>query len=203
MSDVEPEPEESARAAEEERDHLLMSLVAGGDEGAFRELVERHHLRVMAFLQRMLGTDPVVEDLAQEVFVRVWKSAARYRPRARFTTWLHRITRNAALNEIRSRGRRKWILGLGGGGDVKLPEPVGKDADRPDQSARGHELARVVEAALLRLPAAQREALILHRFEQMPHYEVAEAMQTSVSAVKSLIFRARETLKAELAEYLE
>jgi RNA polymerase sigma-70 factor (ECF subfamily) len=183
------------------RDVRLMALAAGGDTGAFRELVETHQGRVFGTVVRMLGGTSDADDIAQQVFVRVWQSAGRYERKARFTTWLHTITRNLVLNELRRRQRHPATPLETELGDraVELRDP---DATSPSDSLLAAELQEAVRQAIEALPEQQRTAVVLRRYEDMPYEEIAAVLGTSVPSVKSLLFRARTTLRERLARYV-
>ncbi len=119
----EPEPSLAARTEEDAEDVRLMELVGTGDSGAFEQLVERHQRLVVGTVGRMLGNTSDAEDIAQQVFVRVWKSAKRYVPRAKFTTWLLKITRNLVFNELRRRSRHPQVPLQGGIGGGRTADP--------------------------------------------------------------------------------
>jgi len=173
-----------------------MRRIKDGDMEAFRLLVEAHQARVIGTISKMLGSDTEAEDLAQQVFIRVWKSAQRYKPRAKFTTWLFRITRNLVFNEMR---RRKHFAEPTG--DVS--EPAERTSHEPDQALLEEELQSAIQEAINNLPESQRMAIILRRYEEMPYEEIAKVMRTTVPAVKSILFRARAELRERLAKYLE
>jgi RNA polymerase sigma-70 factor (ECF subfamily) len=178
----------------------LMRLAGGGDERAFEELVERHQNLVIGTVAKMLGGAEGAEDIAQQVFVRVWQSAPRYRPDAKFTTWLLTIVRNLVFNETRR--RRRGFFQPFENDDGSVPDI--RDVSVRDAAAQLDELERAeaVDAAIAALPEAQRLAIILRRFEDMPYEEIAEVLKTSVPAVKSLLFRAREDLRERLKGFL-
>ncbi len=186
---------------EDEADFALMRLVKGGDAGAFRELVERHQHRVVGTVAKMLGNGRDAEDVAQQVFVRVWKSAGRYEARAKFTTWLMTITRNLVFNEVRRRDRATFV-------SVEAEEEaVGRQivdgsVRTASEEVLDAELRDAVDAAIRSLPEAQRMAVVLRRYDGMPYEEIAVVLKTTVPAVKSLLFRARGELKRLLADYL-
>ena len=188
--------------SEEDADDLrLMRLVSEGDTGAFEELVEKHQALVAGTIGRMLGSNSDVEDIAQQVFIRVWKSARRYVPRAKFTTWLLKITRNLVFNELRRTKRRAQVpLQSEPGTD----DPPLKDEMNlaPDASLLEVELRRTIEEAILQLPETQRMALVLRRYEQLSYEEIADVLELSVPAVKSVLFRARTELRTRLSKYL-
>src|SRR5207249_3377659 len=131
-----------------------------------------------------------VEDLAQQVFIRVWKSARRYVPRAKFTTWLLKITRNLVFNELRRTKRHAHVplQSEPGAEDPPLKDEINL---APDASLLELELQRTIEEAILQLPETQRLALVLRRYEQLSYEQIAEILDLSVPAVKSVLFRAR------------
>ena len=188
--------------SEENADDLrLMQLVGRGDTGAFEQLIEKHQALVAGTVARMLGSNSDVEDIAQQVFIRVWKSARRYVPRAKFTTWLLKITRNLVFNEMRRTKRRAHV--------PLQPEPGVQDPPlkdetnlAPDASLLETELQRTIEQAILQLPDTQRMALVLRRYEQLSYEQIAEILDLSVPAVKSVLFRARSELRTRLSKYL-
>jgi RNA polymerase sigma-70 factor (ECF subfamily) len=182
-------------------DVRLMQLVSGGDTAAFEILVERHQRLVIGTVAKMLGNNSDVEDIAQHVFVRVWKSAKRYVPRAKFTTWLLKITRNLVFNEMRRQGRHSHVpLQLEAGEEER---PVKDEhAASPDAALLEQELQGAIDAAIARLPESQRMAVILRRYEELSYEQIAEVLDQSVPAVKSLLFRARTELRARLRQYL-
>jgi RNA polymerase sigma-70 factor (ECF subfamily) len=197
----ETQPSSPARTGEDAEDVRLMTLVSGGDTGAFEQLVERHQRLVIGTVSRMLGSNSDAEDIAQQVFVRVWKSAKRYVPQAKFTTWLLKITRNLVFNELRRRSRHPQVSLQS---ETEAEErPVRDDhAIAPDASLLEQELQKAIDAAIRNLPETQRMAVILRRYEEMSYEEIADALDQSVSAVKSLLFRARTELRESLSRYL-
>ena len=188
--------------SEEDADDLrLMQLVGRGDTGAFEQLIEKHRALVAGTVARMLGSNSDVEDIAQQVFIRVWKSARRYVPRAKFTTWLLKITRNLVFNEMR-RTKRRAHVPLQPEPGVEDP-PLKDEANlAPDASLLEAELQRTIEEAVLQLPETQRLALVLRRYEQLSYEQIAEVLDLSVPAVKSVLFRARSELRTRLSKYL-
>jgi RNA polymerase sigma factor (sigma-70 family) len=195
------DPGNLGRSTEDAEDVRLMGLVGRGDTKAFEELVERHQALVAGTVARMLGSNSDVEDIAQQVFIRVWKSARRYKPRAKFTTWLLKITRNLVFNELRRTKRRAQVpLDPGAGAD----EPALKDESNPapDASLLEAELQQAIEEAIMHLPDTQRMALVLRRYEQLSYEQIAEVLDLSVPAVKSVLFRARTELRSRLSRYL-
>jgi RNA polymerase sigma-70 factor (ECF subfamily) len=195
------EPSLPARTEEDAEDVRLMGLVSAGDASAFEKLVERHQRLVVGTVGRMLGNHSDAEDIAQQVFVRVWKSAKRYVPRAKFTTWLLKITRNLVFNELRRRARHPAVPLQG---ELEEEERPIRDenATAPDASLLEQELQKAIDAAIAELPETQRLAVILRRYEELSYEEIAETLEQSVSAVKSLLFRARTELRESLQRYL-
>ncbi len=180
---------------ENARDLALMQGVATGSEEAMRELVERHQNRVFGTIVRMLGSEREAEDLAQQVFVRVWKSAPRYQPTAKFTTWLYTIVRHLVFNE--SRRREKSSL------SDELNDSLHDDRQSsPADDLLASEKMQAIQAAIEALPEQQRLAVIMRRYDDVPYEEIAAVLKQTVPGVKSLLFRARQTLRESLARYL-
>ena len=195
------EPENQRRSAEDTEDVRLMRLVARGDTSAFEKVIERHQALVAGPAARMLGSNSDVEDIPQQVFIRVWRSARRYVPRAKFTTWLLKITRNLVFNELRRAKRRAHVPLQSDPGAEEIPL---KDETNPapDASLLEDELQRAIEEAIMQLPESQRMALVLRRYEQLSYDQIAEVLDLSVPAVKSVLFRARTELRSRLSKYL-
>ncbi len=188
-----------------EPDAALMLRVKEGDSGAFAELVERYKQPVMNLVYRMLRDATEAEDLAQNVFVQVFRSAQRYEVSAKFSTWLFTIARNLCLNELRRRSRHP-----ADSMDVVPTDPEehpaqqfeDKKAASPPDSLLHGELEAKIEAAMADLPENQRMAILLCRQDELSYEEIAKVLGCSVSATKSLIHRGRETLKQRLKPYL-
>jgi RNA polymerase sigma-70 factor (ECF subfamily) len=191
---------------------LMVQVREARDLAAFEELVRRYQDCVFNMVSRMLGDTRDADDITQQVFLRVWKSARRYKARAKFSTWLFTIARNLTLNEVRRRKRHPAT-------SLDEPPPGAPPDSRPDNGAHERlgdtgqsspsdqflqsELEQALEDAIAALPEKQRLALILWRYQQLPYEEIAQVLKTSTSAVKSLLFRARTELKQKLAAYLE
>ena len=196
------DPKAPARSGDDAEDIRLMLLVAGGDTAAFETLIERHQALVAGTVARMLGSNSDVEDISQQVFIRVWKSAGRYVARAKFTTWLLKITRNLVFNEMRRAKRHPHVpVQI----DAETEElPIKDEATAtPDATLLQAELQRAIESAITELPDAQRMALVLRRYEELSYEEIADVLELSVPAVKSLLFRARTELRERLQVYLK
>lgn len=177
-----------------------MTGIARGDHGAFRILVERHQALVIGTIARMVGTSDA-EDIAQHVFLNVWKSASRWRPEAKLTTWLMTITKRLAFNESRRKARAR--IRSRDPDDDSLMDEHPDDSPGPDRRMLDGELHSAVEEAMLALNEKERMAVVLRRYEGMPYEEIAEILGVTVPALKSLLFRARSTLREKLSPYLE
>lgn len=177
-------------------DAQLMLSFQNGDEPAFDTLYERHYQSTINLAYRLLGDRDSAEDIAQEVFVKLYISPRSYGPRAKFSTWLYRVTYNACIDEMR---KRKTSPTAPAQWDTS-PIP---DADvSPESVAESNELAAVVKAAIASLPEKQRLAIALQKYEGLSYQEIADVLMTSVSAVESLLFRAKESLKNKLSHYI-
>jgi RNA polymerase sigma-70 factor, ECF subfamily len=196
------DPAPAARTSEDAEDVRLMRLVGGGDTSAFEQLIERHQALVAGTIARMLGSNSDVEDIAQQVFIRVWKSASRYVARAKFTTWLLKITRNLVFNELRRAKRHPHVPVQSEAESETLPLKD-ETTSSPDATLLEIELQKEIENAIMLLPDTQRMALVLRRYQELSYEEIAETLGLSVPAVKSLLFRARTELRGRLKGYLE
>lgn len=187
-------------------DIRLMLRVRDDDQAAFAELVERFQHRLVAVMHHLVGNADEAEDLAQEVFLRVYRTRKKYTPKAKFSTWLFTIANNLALNALRDRQRRP-VLPL----EVRESGPLGPRpaenaaAARDEPPAHGlqqKELADVIRTALDGLNERQRVAIVLNKFEDMNYADIAEVMGLTVKAVKSLLSRARMKLREALQGYI-
>lgn len=186
-------------------DSVLMQRVQQGDLRAFETLVHRYKQPVANFIFRTLPDAAEAEDLTQAVFIQVYKSADRYRPSAKFTTWLFTIARNLSLNEIRRRSRHpaeSMDAANSENAHDLAPQLEGDRAAEPDQVALQRELELKVEEAIRTLPETQRAAILLCRQDDLDYQDISESLGCSLSATKSLIHRARETLKEKLKPFL-
>jgi RNA polymerase sigma-70 factor (ECF subfamily) len=182
-----------------ERDAQLMLRVREGDETSFALLLERHRMPVVHFLFRMVQNQAVSEELAQEVFLRVYRSRESYEPTARFTTWLFRIATHLALNWIRDRrkerGQESLDREVGEGMEPQVPDARPSVEQDLLRRARAAEIRRAVEE----LPEKQRAAVLMHKYEGLDYRHIAQVLRCSESALKSLLFRAYQTLRVRLA----
>jgi RNA polymerase sigma-70 factor, ECF subfamily len=188
-----------AAAAALDYDAELMLRVKDGDGASFAVLLDKHRSSVIHFLHRMVQNHAVAEELAQEVFLRVYRSRATYEPTARFTTWLFRIATHLALNSIRD-GKNERLQERLDDNPEDLPVKQVSDK-RPTVEATLVYQARLEEVrkAIGALPDKQRAAVLMHKYEEMEYAQIAKVLNCSESAVKSLLFRAYETLRARLA----
>lgn len=186
-------------------DIALMLRVKRGDRAAFEALVEKYKQPVMNLLYRTLPDATEAEDLAQQVFVQVFKSAHRYRATAKFSTWLFTIARNLCLNEIRRRARhpaQSVDAPLQERDDALSRQIEDTTTFTPPEALLHSELEAKIQAALADLPEKQRTAILLCREGDLSYEDIARVIGCSLSATKSLIHRGRETLKARLKPYL-
>jgi len=181
-------------------DVQLMLDVKAGDDASFNLLLRKYRTPLVNFLYRMVRDTAAAEDLAQEVFLRVYRARKQYSPSAKFTTWLFRIATNLALNSIRDNRRRRL--------EVSIDEPPGEDEPprelparelRIDEQMVNEDRVAFIRRAVQALPEKQRAAVLLHKYEEMDYAEIAKILNCSESALKSLLFRAYETLRTQLA----
>jgi len=186
-------------------DKSLMRLIAQGDEEALRELIEKHQGAVYGTIAKMLGDPIEAQDLAQQAFVRVYRAAGAYRATAQFKTWMFTIVRNLVFNEHRRRSRAPFISLYPPENETSAPGFDAPDTVNkpPGDSVLQEEMLRAIDGAILALPEQQRLAIVLRRYDEFSYEQIAEILKTSVPAVKSLLFRARETLRIALRDYLE
>ncbi|HVS37340.1 MAG TPA: sigma-70 family RNA polymerase sigma factor [Gemmataceae bacterium] len=198
--------ETSAQLALRDPDVRLMLRVRADEVGAFEELVEQFQHRLIAVMHHLVGDATEAEDLAQEVFLRVYRARHKYRPRSKFSTWLFTIANNLALNSLRSRQRKPTTpLAVHDSGPLG-PRPqeqlVRDHHSGPTQKVQREELAAVIQEALAGLNERQRAAVVLNKFEDMNYAEIAAVMGLTTKAVKSLLSRARMNLRAALSGYV-
>jgi RNA polymerase sigma-70 factor (ECF subfamily) len=198
--------ETSTQLALRDPDTRLMIGVRDEEPGAFEELVGKYQARLVALMHHLTGNAEEAEDLAQEVFFRVYRSRKKYRARAKFSTWLFTIANNLALNALRARQRRPVVpLQVNDSGPLG-PRPaeqlVRDKGGQPSQPMQQAELAEVIRRALDTLNERQRVAVLLNKFEEMNYAEIAEVMGLTTKGVKSLLSRARTNLRAALQGYI-
>ena len=175
-----PEPLEGSAEA------VQVRAVAGGDRDAFAALCRRHAPPLHRFATRMLGEPADAEDVVQETLLRFWREARKFDPsRARLTTWLHRCTYNACVDQLRRRGRH-------------TPADADTEAPSPEELTLAEHRGRTVQDAIAALPERQRTALLLCHYQRLPQIEAAAVMDLSLNALESLLSRARRRLKADL-----
>ena len=189
-------------------DVRLMLEVRDDSASAFEELMMRYQSRVVTVLHHMIGDVDQAEDLAQEVFMRVYRSRKNYQPGAKFVTWLFTIANNVALNAIRSRGRRKELQVESYSSGVHAANPldsmaVAGSAQMPARRIDKDEMRQIVRLAIESLNERQRMAVLLNKFEGMSYQEIADTMEMTPQAIKSLLSRARCNLRDILAPYMD
>jgi RNA polymerase sigma-70 factor (ECF subfamily) len=192
-------------------DVQLMLDVKSGDEASFELLLRRYRTPVVNFLYRMVRDSAAAEDLAQEVFLRVYRARGQYLPTAKFTTWMFRIATNLALNALRNGRYRQMEISIDQAAsdrfaDADSDQPAMEIADR--QASIESELIQrdrteLIKRAIESLPEKQRAAVLLHKYEELDYDQIASVLGCSESALKSLLFRAYETLRLELAPLIK
>jgi RNA polymerase sigma-70 factor (ECF subfamily) len=183
----------------------LMLRFQEGDEEAFEQLVKRNVNTVHALVYRFLREPSQLDDITQEVFLRIYRNAHRYEPTAKFSTWLYRIVANICFNVMRKRKRSRTIsLDNAGSPDESITQTLEDETQpAPDEDMRQDDLRRQVAAAVAELPENQRVAIVLNKYENKSYDEIAAIMDTTTMAVKSLLSRARSTLREKLTRQLE
>jgi len=178
----------------------LMARIAEGDEYAFEILVNRHQTSILNLIYRFIGDRTHAKDLAQEVFIRVWQAAKTYKPKAKFTTWIYRITANLCFNELKSARRRRWFQFHRSNEDNEgsIEETFSDGSPTAEDLLLEKERSRQISDALQSLPDNQRMALVLKRYDDLSYQEIAKILNCSVSAVESLLVRAKRNLQEKL-----
>jgi RNA polymerase sigma-70 factor (ECF subfamily) len=195
----------SGDAEGERTDAEVMLAVARGDEAGYNYLVGKYHRQIIHFLYRMVRNESIAEELAQEVFLRVYRSRESYRAEAKFSTWLYRIATNLAVNHARdTRNERRAPT-------VNLDEPDAESGSTPEvadsvlnveQRILREERMAAIRAQVAALPERQRMAVLMHKYQEMDYRQIGEVLKLSESATKSLLFRAYETLRERLKEFV-
>lgn len=201
-------PNNELSATHEDTDVAVMLRVQQDDPAAYEQLIQTYQTRLIRFLQNLVGSESSAEDLAQDVFLRVWRARKNYQPTAKFATWLFHIAHNVASNAVRDRKRRKEY-------QVANPDPnqssvlsieqmaVASTGAMPIRKLDKSERADMVRLAVESLNDRQREAMLLSKFEGLCYQEIADTMELTVQAVKSLLSRARVNLKVLLEPYFD
>jgi RNA polymerase sigma-70 factor (ECF subfamily) len=198
-------PDGTAESATEVSDAEMMLRVKAGDDSAFDYLVQKYRRPIIGFMYRMARNTAAAEDLAQEVFLRVYRSRANYEPSAKFSTWLYRIATNLGVNHARDTRHERPE------NTVQLDEPDSETGTTPDLADKELNVEEVIvrreRLAAIRqkveaLPERQKLAVLMHKYQEMDYKQIAEVLKLSESATKSLLFRAYETLRTELKEFV-
>jgi len=189
-----------------DEDVQLMLKFKTGDNSSFEAILEKYHSPLINFFYRFVGDKIEAEDLAQEAFLRIYRSRHNYKPKAKLSTWIYCIAKNIALNELRRRATHR-AASLEETIDAEDSEIKIQFADTtqnlPSQELEKKELENIIKKAIDSLPIHQKTAIILRRFEEFSYEEIAQIMKCSISAVKSLLNRAKENLKEKLKPYLK
>ncbi|HXN71989.1 MAG TPA: sigma-70 family RNA polymerase sigma factor [Candidatus Acidoferrales bacterium] len=185
-------------------DVQLMLDVKAGDDSSFDLLLQKYRTPLVNFLYRMVRDRATAEDLAQEVFLRVYRARKQYSPSAKFTTWLFRIATNLALNSVRDNRHRQMDVSLDAAPADEDAAPLQLPARemRIDEHMIERDRADFIRGVVSSLPEKQRVAVLLHKYEEMDYGEIAKILDCSESALKSLLFRAYETLRVQLAPFV-
>ena len=185
-------------------DAAIMMRAAAGDEEGFNYLAEKYHRPIFHFLFRMVHNQAIAEELAQEVFLRVYRSRQSYRAEAKFTTWLYRIATNLAVNHARDtkyeRSARNVYLDAPDELTGATPEVAG-DEPSAEQNMLQQERMNAIRTHVMALPDRQRMAVLMHKYQEMDYREIGEVLKLSESATKSLLFRAYQTLRGKLKDF--
>jgi RNA polymerase sigma-70 factor (ECF subfamily) len=205
VSDQPPPPKTGEAGWRSDPDVALMQKVKRGDAAAFRELFAKYNEAIVNFAFRFVGNRHRAEELTQDAFLQIYRARARYEPRARFTTYLYRVVTNLCLNELRRfeyHGKSEALEGRPNEEGEATREFADETVPESEDRMAGVETGIRIQKVLDKLPANQKSALLLSRVEGLSYMEVAECLETTESAVKSLIFRATQTLREELADLL-
>ena len=182
-----------------EQDTRLMLQVKEGDGTSFEVLLGKYRRPVVSYLNRMVQNQSIAEELAQEVFLRVYRARSSYEPTAKFTTWLFKIATHLALNSVRDRKHEKLHKSLSETVEDRQPLDVPDLRRNREQELVAETRLQLVRDAISSLPEKQRAAVLMHKYEELDYAQIADALGCSVSAVKSLLFRAYEMLRSRLA----
>ena len=204
-SDAKRAPGSSAQALDPESDAAIMLRVAAGDEASFNYLAAKYHRPMIHFLFRMVRNQAIAEELAQEVFLRVYRARDSYRAEARFTTWLYRIATNLAVNHARDTRHERTAQTV----YLDAPDPetgttpdVADDEPSVEQHLMRDERMAAIRTHVMALPERQRMAVLMHKYQGLDYRQIGEVLKLSESATKSLLFRAYQTLRDKLKEFV-
>ena len=186
-----------------EQDTLLMLRVKEGDGQSFELLLQKYRLPLVNYLNRMIQNQSIAEELSQEVFLRVYRARGSYEPTAKFTTWLFRIATHLALNSIRDRRHERAHRSISDASEDRQPIELVDQRFNREQEMVADTRLRTVRGAIADLPEKQRAAVLMHKYEELDYAQIGEVLGCSVSAVKSLLFRAYEMLRTRLAHLAE
>jgi RNA polymerase sigma-70 factor, ECF subfamily len=202
--DAQPPPEASARQTDDARDRADMERLIAGQDTALNDLMERHATPVFHFLCRMVGNEDDANDLAQETFVRVFKSRRSFHPSGKFSAWLFTIAANLARNHFRWRSRHPNVSLETENAETEqtLGSTLPSDSPAPNEQALAAERAAAVRAAVGKLPDDLREAIVLCEWEELSMAEAATILETTPKAVESRLYRARQFLRERLKSWL-
>ncbi len=190
---------------DEDSDAAIMLRVREGDDAGFTYLIEKYRKQIIHYMFRMTGNQAIAEELAQEVFLRVYRSRESYRAEAKFTTWLYRIATNLGVNHARDHKHEKAAQ------NVYLDQPDSETGTTPDvadsrltveQKLMHNERLAGIKAQVMALPERQRQAVLMHKYQEMDYREIGDVLKLSESATKSLLFRAYQTLRERLKDYV-
>ncbi|HXX18386.1 MAG TPA: RNA polymerase sigma factor [Candidatus Acidoferrum sp.] len=183
-------------------DVQLMLDVKAGDDASFDFLLVKYRSPLVNFLYRMVRDQATAEDLAQDVFLRVYRARRQYTPSAKFTTWLFRIATNVALNSVRDNRYQKMEVSIDApvsGEEESAPRELPAREMRIDEHLVERDRVQFIQRAIASLPEKQRAAVLLHKYEEMDYAEIAKILECTEAALKSLLFRAYENLRVQLA----
>jgi RNA polymerase sigma-70 factor (ECF subfamily) len=192
-------------ASDPASDAAVMLRVAAGDEAGFDYLVQKYHRAMIHFLFRMVHNEAIAEEMAQEVFLRVYRSRESYRAEAKFTTWLYRIATNLAVNHARDTKHERTAQTV----YLDAPDPetgttpdVADEVPSAEQNLLRQERMAAIRTHVMALPERQRMAVLMHKYQGMDYRQIGEVLKLSESATKSLLFRAYQTLRDKLKDFV-